>query len=61
MAALKANNFPDPEAFLQMHGMTAPENIPIDTKPALKGTEREHALRRLPDLHKRIQPQQNDI
>ena len=44
-----------------MAGMTAPENILVDTKPALKDAEREHALRRLPDLHKRMQQQQNNV
>ena len=61
LAALKANNFPDPEALLQTLGIMVPESISVDAKPTMKAAEREQALRRLPDLHKRIQQQQDNI
>ena len=38
-----------------------PESISVDAKPTMKEAEREQALRRLPDLHKRIQQQQDNI
>ena len=61
LALLKVNNVLEPEALLQTLGFMAPGSISVDAKPLRQEAEREQALRRLPDLHKRIQQQQGNI